>query len=85
MTGIGDLVVTCSSLGSRNHYVGRELGKGQPLATILAGLQMVAEVVSSTPAVLDVSPIDSLDGSLVFVSPVAAAMTTWPLITRSPG
>ena len=61
LAGIGDLVVTCSSLDSRNHYVGRELGKGQPLATILAGLQMVAEGVRTTPAVLELARLRGID------------------------
>jgi glycerol-3-phosphate dehydrogenase (NAD(P)+) len=52
LAGIGDLVVTCTSARSRNRHVGEELGKGRPLAEILAEMHMVAEGVRSTASVL---------------------------------
>ncbi|MGH9035467.1 MAG: NAD(P)H-dependent glycerol-3-phosphate dehydrogenase, partial [Acidimicrobiia bacterium] len=52
LAGIGDLVVTCTSQGSRNRYVGEELGKGRRLDDILAEMHMVAEGVRSTESVL---------------------------------
>lgn len=45
LSGVGDLVVTCSSRHSRNHAVGERLGCGERIADILAGMQMVAEGV----------------------------------------
>lgn len=45
LSGIGDLVVTCTSRHSRNHAVGEKLGKGGKIADITAGMQMVAEGV----------------------------------------
>src|SRR5260370_33797421 len=53
LAGLGDLVLTCTGSLSRNRYVGVELGKGRPLAEILAGMRMVAEGVHTTQAVLD--------------------------------
>jgi glycerol-3-phosphate dehydrogenase (NAD(P)+) len=48
LTGLGDLVTTCSSPLSRNHYVGVELTKGRPLEEILKSMSGVAEGVSTT-------------------------------------
>jgi glycerol-3-phosphate dehydrogenase (NAD(P)+) len=48
LAGMGDLVATCSSSQSRNHHVGAELGKGRPLAEIIAEMKMVAEGVKSS-------------------------------------
>jgi glycerol-3-phosphate dehydrogenase (NAD(P)+) len=53
LAGLGDLVLTCTGALSRNRHVGVELGKGRPLAEILAGMRMVAEGVHTTQAVLD--------------------------------
>ncbi len=52
LAGNGDLIATCSSPQSRNRTVGQELGKGRPLADVLAGMRSVAEGVRSAPAVL---------------------------------
>ena len=48
LTGLGDLITTCSSPLSRNHYVGVELTKGRPLEEILKSMNGVAEGVSTT-------------------------------------
>ena len=45
LAGIGDLIVTCTSVHSRNHSVGERLGKGEKIEDILASMQMVAEGV----------------------------------------
>ena len=37
LSGLGDLVLTCTGALSRNRHVGIELGRGRPLAEILAG------------------------------------------------
>ncbi len=53
LSGIGDLVLTCTGSLSRNRTVGIELGKGRKLAEILAGLHgKVAEGVRTTAAAL---------------------------------
>ena len=41
LSGIGDLIVTCTSGHSRNRHVGEELGKGRKLAEILEEMGMV--------------------------------------------
>ena len=52
LSGVGDLVLTCTGTLSRNHSVGVQLGKGKKLETILAGMQAVAEGVRTSRAAL---------------------------------
>jgi glycerol-3-phosphate dehydrogenase (NAD(P)+) len=52
LTGVGDLILTCTGELSRNRKVGLLLGRGVPLAEALAQLGHVAEGVLSAPAVL---------------------------------
>jgi glycerol-3-phosphate dehydrogenase (NAD(P)+) len=52
LSGLGDLVLTCTGAASRNRHVGIELGLGRPLGEILAGMRMVAEGVRTTGAAL---------------------------------
>jgi glycerol-3-phosphate dehydrogenase (NAD(P)+) len=52
LTGLGDLVLTCTGVLSRNRHVGVELARGRPLHDILAGMKMVAEGVRTTDAAL---------------------------------
>lgn len=48
LSGMGDLVVTCTSQHSRNRRVGELLGQGQQLEDILINMEMVAEGVETT-------------------------------------
>jgi glycerol-3-phosphate dehydrogenase (NAD(P)+) len=48
LAGLGDVITTCASPLSRNHYVGVELAKGRPLADILESMNQVAEGVNTT-------------------------------------
>ena len=48
LSGLGDLVLTCTGSLSRNRHVGIELARGRRLADILAGMKMVAEGVPTT-------------------------------------
>jgi glycerol-3-phosphate dehydrogenase (NAD(P)+) len=52
LTGLGDLVLTCTGALSRNRRVGLELASGRSLADILASMKMVAEGVRTTDAAL---------------------------------
>jgi glycerol-3-phosphate dehydrogenase (NAD(P)+) len=47
LSGVGDLIVTCSSPLSRNYRVGYALGKGQALDDILDELGQVAEGINT--------------------------------------
>jgi glycerol-3-phosphate dehydrogenase (NAD(P)+) len=55
LASMGDLIVTCTSPLSRNRHVGEELGRGQSIEEIVAAMNMVAEGVKSSKAVLDLS------------------------------
>jgi glycerol-3-phosphate dehydrogenase (NAD(P)+) len=53
LSGMGDLVLTCTGGLSRNRTVGAELGRGRKLPEIMAGMHgMVAEGVLTTDAAL---------------------------------
>ena len=50
LSGVGDLVLTCTGVLSRNHMVGVRLGQGERLETILNGMHAVAEGVRTARA-----------------------------------
>lgn len=50
LAGLGDLIATCSSTLSRNHYVGYELAKDRSLPEISASMPHVAEGVATAVA-----------------------------------
>lgn len=50
LTGIGDLIVTCTSVHSRNWRAGNLLGKGHTLDEVLNNMGMVVEGVRTTKA-----------------------------------
>jgi glycerol-3-phosphate dehydrogenase (NAD(P)+) len=52
LSGLGDLVLTCTGDLSRNRHVGIELGRGRALPEILSGMRMVAEGVRTTGAAI---------------------------------
>jgi glycerol-3-phosphate dehydrogenase (NAD(P)+) len=52
LSGLGDLVLTCTGALSRNRHVGIELGHGRRLPDVVAGMKMVAEGVRTTHAAL---------------------------------
>ena len=55
LAGMGDLVATCISHQSRNRFVGEELGKGRSIDDISAEMNMVAEGVKSSRAVVELA------------------------------
>ncbi len=48
LAGLGDVIATCASPLSRNHYVGVELAKGRALAEIVESMSEVAEGINTT-------------------------------------
>lgn len=50
LAGMGDLMATCASSLSRNHYVGFELTKGRSVEEITGSMNAVAEGVTTTVA-----------------------------------
>jgi glycerol-3-phosphate dehydrogenase (NAD(P)+) len=55
LSGLGDLVLTCTGDLSRNRTVGMRVGRGERIADILAGMKMVAEGVETATAAVDLS------------------------------
>jgi glycerol-3-phosphate dehydrogenase (NAD(P)+) len=51
LSGLGDLVTTCTSAHSRNRLIGYRLGGGESLGEILNKMEMVAEGVYAAEAV----------------------------------
>jgi len=73
MSGLGDLVLTCSSHQSRNMSVGLALGQGLTLEQALSGKLSVAEGVQSAPAVAHLAK--SLGIDLPICEAVAAVLS----------
>ncbi len=79
LSGMGDLVLTCTGSLSRNRTVGLRLGQGETLADILADMQQVAEGVRNTTAIDDLGrelgvelPITTQMRALLFENKTAA-------------
>ena len=53
LSGLGDLVLTCSSTNSRNFSLGKGLGEGRPAADLLANRRTVAEGAFTAPVLRD--------------------------------
>ena len=73
LSGMGDLIVTCTSRFSRNRSVGIQLGQGRRLDDILKGMRQVAEGVVNTKSALALArkykvelPIASVVGAVLF-------------------
>jgi glycerol-3-phosphate dehydrogenase (NAD(P)+) len=47
LSGLGDLVLTCTSTLSRNYSIGLQLGQGKALNDILSGMNAVAEGIQT--------------------------------------
>ena len=61
LSGLGDLVTTCTSKHSRNRFVGEQLGKGRSLAEVLSQMKMVAEGVFATQTVATLARARKVD------------------------
>lgn len=61
LTGMGDLIVTCTSQHSRNRYVGYNIGKGKSLHEITKNMNMVAEGVKTAKSVTQWSKKNSIE------------------------
>ncbi len=61
LAGLGDLVATCSSAQSRNRSVGDALGRGATIEQVVADMDMVAEGVRTSRAVVDLAHRLGLD------------------------
>jgi glycerol-3-phosphate dehydrogenase (NAD(P)+) len=90
LTGMGDLILTCTGDLSRNRRVGLALAQGKQLATIVEELGHVAEGVPCARAVRELArelgvdmPITNAVAGVLFDGDNAAAMVT-RLLARDP-
>jgi len=91
LAGLGDLITTCASTLSRNHYVGCQLAKGRPLAEISASMAHVAEGVATTAAArrlannqgLKLPVIDLIHGVLFEGLPPSRVLTEFKELAAS--
>lgn len=90
LSGVGDLITTCTSRHSRNRYVGEQLGRGRLLDDILKSMTMVAEGVRTTQSAYQLAqkydvemPITSEVYQVLFENKNPKAALN-DLMTRSP-
>ncbi|EDP69101.1 NAD(P)H-dependent glycerol-3-phosphate dehydrogenase [Carnobacterium sp. AT7] len=55
LSGVGDLIVTCTSVHSRNWRAGHMLGKGNSLKEVLESMGMVVEGIATTKAAYELA------------------------------
>jgi glycerol-3-phosphate dehydrogenase (NAD(P)+) len=65
LSGLGDLVLTCSSTSSRNFSLGKGLGQGRPAAELLADRRTVAEGAFTAPVLRRLAEEEGIDMPIV--------------------
>ncbi|MFL6858641.1 MAG: NAD(P)H-dependent glycerol-3-phosphate dehydrogenase [Allosphingosinicella sp.] len=65
LSGLGDLVLTCSSTASRNFSLGKGLGEGRSAAELLADRRTVAEGAFTAPVLNRAAERDGVDMPIV--------------------
>lgn len=73
LSGLGDLVLTCSSENSRNFSLGQGLGQGQTAESLLADRKTIAEGAFTAPVLL--KSATALSVEMPIVSAVCALLT----------
>lgn len=76
LSGLGDLVLTCSSENSRNFKLGVGLGQGRPIAELLAG-PAVAEGAATAPVLVKAAAAATVD--MPICAAVAALLAGAPV------
>ena len=61
LSGVGDLIVTCTSIHSRNWRAGEQLGRGIPLQEVLDQMGMVVEGVATVKAAYQLAKEKQID------------------------
>ncbi len=61
LSGMGDLLLTCTGNLSRNRQVGLELGKGRLLEDIIDDMAMIAEGVKTTKSAYDLAQKEGVE------------------------
>ena len=55
LSGVGDLIVTCTSVHSRNWRAGNQLGQGKSLEDVIANMGMVIEGINTCKAAYELA------------------------------
>lgn len=61
LSGMGDLIVTCSSRHSRNRGIGERIGRGEPAQSILAGTTQAAEGAWNCAQAMELAKLHRID------------------------
>jgi glycerol-3-phosphate dehydrogenase (NAD(P)+) len=61
LAGLGDLVLTCSSVNSRNFALGVAIGRGESAAVVLAASHTVAEGAATAPVLAEAAAAIGVD------------------------
>jgi glycerol-3-phosphate dehydrogenase (NAD(P)+) len=65
LSGLGDLVLTCSSTSSRNYSLGKSIGEGRMAFELLADLKTVAEGAFTAPVLARLAADKGIDMPIV--------------------
>jgi glycerol-3-phosphate dehydrogenase (NAD(P)+) len=65
LSGLGDLVLTCTGTLSRNYTVGQRLGKGEKLVDIVSSMKMVAEGVATSESAYELASKHNVEMPIV--------------------
>ncbi len=65
LSGLGDLVLTCTGTLSRNYTVGYKLGRGESLNDIISNMKMVAEGVATSKSAYELSKKHNVEMPIV--------------------
>jgi glycerol-3-phosphate dehydrogenase (NAD(P)+) len=65
LSGLGDLVLTCSSTSSRNFSLGKGIGEGRPIAELMADRRTVAEGAFTAPVLARLAGEEGIDMPIV--------------------
>ena len=65
LSGLGDLVLTCSSTSSRNYSLGKGIGEGRPAAELMANRKTVAEGAFTAPVLAKLAREKGIDMPIV--------------------
>ena len=90
LSGLGDLVLTCSSTSSRNYSLGLGIGQGRPAADLLSNRKTVAEGAFTAPVLarlarekgVDMPIVDAVDALVAGRANVDQVLDA--LLTRPP-
>ena len=90
LSGIGDLIVTCASMHSRNRRAGILMGQGKTMEEAMAEVHMVVEGVYSAKAAAELSekynvemPIVKTVNQILFDKDFSASKSTGMLMERT--